>query len=122
MNDTPITDNEELAAVTPPPFHPDEAPACPTLADKMAALNLDEGTAARVSGYLAGLDPEGLTDALIAAVARGITHDEDVQNADAAGYLRGRNEKIEAVLRPQPDEPTATVAVFPQYRKRSVWD
>ena len=122
MKDTQNTENEAQTAVTPPPFHPEEAPACPTLADKMSPLHLDEDTAAKVSGFLAGLDPGLLSDELLAAVVRGITHDDDVQNADAAGYLRGRNEKIEAVLRPEPDEPKTAVPVFPQYRKRSVWD
>ena len=71
-----------------------------------------------------GLDSHSVSPELLSTLARGITHDEDVQNADAAGYLRGRNEKIETVLHPQPqdeDEPPAT-PVFPRYCRRSIWD
>jgi hypothetical protein len=64
------------------------------------------------------------TDDVITTLARGITHDNDVENADAAGYLRGRNEKIEAVLHPEPDLPdeSDTTPVFPHYNRRSIWD
>ena len=43
---------------------------------------------------------------------------------EAAGYLRGRNEKIEAVLHPEPDLPdeSDTTPVFPHYNRRSIWD
>ena len=44
--------------------------------------------------------------------------------ADAAGYLRGRNEKIEIVNRAADEPPEAEVkpVAFPRYSRRSFWD
>ena len=123
--------NERIEKVTPPPFRQSEEAiqsqepsASPTLADRVAAMGLDEDTTQRLTQLTQGIVPDGLSDDLLTTLARGITHDEDVQNADASGYLRGRNEKIEAVLHPQPqdeDEAQAT-PVFPRYCRRSIWD
>ena len=69
-------------------------------------------------------NPDDISDELLTTLARGVTHDNDVQNADATGYLRGRNEKIEAMLHPQflvEDEAPAT-PVFPRYCRRSIWE
>ena len=119
------------AAVPPPPFRQheesiqsQEPAASPTLTDRAKEMGLDEGTTQRLVQLTESIGPEGLSDDLLTTLARGITHDEDVQNADATGYLRGRNEKIEAVLHPQPqdeDEAQAT-PVFPRYCRRSIWD
>ena len=48
---------------------------------------------------------------------------ELLHNAKAEGYLRGRNEKIEATqhFSDQPDTPTDSTP-FPAYSHRSVWD
>jgi hypothetical protein len=47
-----------------------------------------------------------------------------VKNADAAGFLRGRNEKIETVINQHPDnvDEAESTPVFPRYCRRSVWD
>ena len=119
------------ATVTPPPFRPSEelleaqeqAPS-PTLADRVAAMGLDDEASQRLVQLTEGIGNDRLSDDLLAILARGIRHDDDVQNADATGYLRGRNEKIEAVLHPQSlveDEAPAT-PVFPRYCRRSIWD
>ena len=118
--------------VTPPPFRPSEEPqeaqvpeppASPTLDDRIAQLGLDESTSNRLSQLAGSLDAASLSPELLSTIARGITHDQDVENADAAGYLRGRNEKIEAVLPPQPQDDEASRApVFPRYCRRSIWD
>ena len=121
---------QEMA--TPPPFRPNEEPeqeptTSPTLADKLDSMGLDEGTVKRLTELTAGLNAEAITPELLTTLAHGISHDDDVQNADAAGYLRGRNEKIEAVLHRQPDEeeeqtnPNLTVN-FPRYCHRSIWE
>ena len=116
---------------TPPPFRPNEEPeqeptASPTLADKLGSMGLDEETTKRLAELTASLNAEAVTPELLATLAHGITHDDDVQNADAAGYLRGRNEKIEAVLHPQPDEEDENAQSlsinFPRYCHRSIWD
>lgn len=54
--------------------------------------------------------------------------DEQVKNAETAGYRRGRNEKIELLTRPldpvtEADlESDAATPHFPRYTRRSVWD
>lgn len=53
-------------------------------------------------------------------IVNALSHDEDVKNAEAAGYLRGRNEVIEAATKADDQEPTPVN--FPIYRKRSFWD
>lgn len=121
-------------ATTPPPFRPNEEPqemqeqeppASPTLAERINALGLDEETNRRLTALTDGMAGAAASDDLLATLVRGITHDADVENADAEGYLRGRNEKIETVLPPERDamgdEPEST-PVFPQYCRRSIWD
>ena len=134
MNDE--QENRELQeaapVATPPPFRqseePDEADqqeptASPTLADMITELNLDENVTASLTDLTRGLEADQVTPELLATLARGVTHDDDVQNADAAGYLRGRNETIEVVLHPQPqDEEPQPQPVFPRYCRRSIWD
>lgn len=94
------------------------------IAEKIGALDLDQAVNDQLTQLIQGMDAEHVTPELLSTLAHGITHDEDVQNADAAGYLRGRNEKIEAVLHPQPDagDESQTTPVFPRYNRRSVWD
>ena len=125
---------EARGAVTPPPFRQSEEPqdetqeqqpsTSPTLADRIAAMGLDEETTGQLQLLTQGLDTENVTTDLLDTLARGVTHDTDVQNADATGYLRGRNEKIEAVLHPEPEEAdeTESTPVFPRYSRRSIWD
>ena len=132
MNNKNELEETAKGTVTPPPFRPQEAEAAvqeptasPTLADRTAALGLDKNTAQRLIQLTEGMAPETVNDDVIATLVRGITHDEDVQNADAAGYLRGRNEKIEAVLHPEPDDApdeAPPAPVFPRYCRRSIWD
>lgn len=54
-------------------------------------------------------------------IVNALGHDEDIKNAEAAGYLRGRNEVIEAAGKLDDDKEPAPVN-FPIYRKRSFWD
>ena len=124
---------EVNAVATPPPFRQSEEPveaapqepaASPTLAQRIAAMGMDEDKTRRLTRLTDGLDSSATTDELLSTLARGISHDDDVQNADAAGYLRGRNEKIEAVMHPQGDDEdeTRSTPVFPRYCRRSIWD
>ena len=124
---------QATTAVTPPPFRHSEEPqqeapgqeqaASPTLADRIAALGVDEQTASQLNALTEGIDSDAVSPELLSTLARGIAHDADVQNADAAGYLRGRNEKIEAVLHPEPEQDTPPATpVFPRYCRRSIWD
>ena len=54
-------------------------------------------------------------------IVSALSHDEDIKNAEAAGYLRGRNEVIEAATKVDNDQEPTPVN-FPIYRKRSFWD
>ena len=128
-----IKNQEQQVAVTPPPFHQSEEPveqpqepaASPTLAQRIAAMDMDEEKTRRLTLLTQGLTDTATSDELLDTLVQGIMHDEDVQNADAAGYLRGRNEKIEAVMHPQPqddEDETQVSPVFPQYCRRSIWD
>lgn len=131
MNNQEKPEQQASAAGTPPPFCPSEKPleaqeqaTSPTLADRIAALGLNEETTQRLTQLTAGLASDSASDDLLDTLARGICHDEDVNNADAAGYLRGRNEKIDAVMRPEPqeDDESRATPVFPQYCRHSIWD
>ena len=132
-NGNDVLEEAGKGTVTPPPFRQSEESqealqqepsASPTLADRIAPLGLDEEAAARLRQLTEGLETDHVSPTLLDTLARGVTHDTDVQNADATGYLRGRNEKIEAVLHPEPEEPQATEStpVFPRYCRRSIWD
>jgi len=128
-----IKNQEQQVAVTPPPFRQSEEPveqpqepaASPTLAQRIAAMDIDEEKTRRLTLLTQGLTDTATSDELLDTLVQGIMHDEDVQNADAAGYLRGRNEKIEAVMHPQPqddEDETQVSPVFLQYCRRSIWD
>ena len=84
-------------------------------------LNLDDATAAAVRQILAPVDG-GLNSNLVTLIATAIKHDDDVKNAETAGYLRGRNEKIDIVNRIDETEAETMPINFPRYNKRSFWD
>lgn len=132
MNEKNVLEEKAKEVVTPPPFRQSEEPqegtvndtsASPTLTERASALGLEEDKTRRLSQLIGEMNPALITDELLTTLARGITHDNDVENADAAGYLRGRNEKIEAMLHPDPEEegPQST-PIFPRYCRRSIWD
>ena len=60
-----------------------EPPASPTLAERIKALGLDEDTASRLTLLTEGIDGTNASDDLLTTLARGITHDADVENANA---------------------------------------
>ncbi len=84
-------------------------------------LHLDEATAAAVRQILEPV-ASGVSGSLVTLVAKALKHDDDVKNADAAGYLRGRNEKIEVLTTPDSAVAETTPVNFPRYAKRSFWD
>ena len=123
-------EKEHKTAVTPPPFvqqeetvETQEQTTSPTLVQRIQAMNLDEEVAQQLTRLTEAMPDVTPPDEVLATLVRGITHDADVKNADAAGFLRGRNEKIEAVLHPEPQDDDATVTpIFPRYCRRSVWE
>ncbi len=86
-------------------------------------LGLSDAIASVVEEVLAPLDQGRLSPNVVKLIAQAIGRDEDLKNAEAAGYLRGRNEKIELVSRTaSPPEAEVKPAAFPRYAKRSFWD
>ena len=67
---------------------------------------------------------EPLNEETLTILLHGLDHDEDVRDADAQGYIRGRNEKIDAVAtRPVPlDDAPETTMLIPRCARRSIWD
>lgn len=60
----------------------------------------------------------------IKTIMAGLTHDDDVRNAEGEGYLRGKNEKIELENRFDQDAEmrAARNGVVPRFVRRSIWD
>lgn len=93
-----------------------------TLDDIIDSMNLSSGMAATTKAILEPLkNGESPSKSVVELIVKALTHDEDVKNADAAGYLRGRNETIEAATKACDDKEPQPVN-FPVYRKRSFWD
>ena len=57
-------------------------------------------------------------------IVSALSHDEDIKNAEAAGYLRGRNEQIESMQHfdDADDDCDLTPSPMPRYNRRSIWD
>lgn len=88
--------------------------------DAAAALGLDEETQRQLKEVLQPLQATVITPRVVEMLASALRHDEDVSNAEAAGYVRGRNDNIDALLHPQQQQPVAMT--FPRYVRRSVWE
>ena len=118
---------------------PQPATPCHDAEQAIGRLGLDRDVASRVVFMDGGVIVEegspaelfthpkhGRTRAFLSRVMEII--DEQVKNADTAGYRRGRNEKIELLTRPLDPvteaelESDATAPHFPRYTRRSVWD
>lgn len=85
-------------------------------------LGLSENAATAVNAILEPLvEHRSVTDNVVRLIANALNRDEDVRNAEAEGYRRGRNEKIETVGRLGNEQRTQPVN-FPRFRKRSFWD
>lgn len=91
-------------------------------------LQLNPEAQNRLKHILEPMQATVIPDEVIDLLVKALHHDEDIANADATGYLRGRNEKIEATLHrvdpcqhPTHDAP-AIEATFPRYTRRSIWD
>ena len=86
-------------------------------------LGLSDSIASVVEEVLAPLEQGRLSQNVVKLIAQAIGRDEDLKNAEAAGYLRGRNEKIELMNRTaEPPEAEVKPAAFPRYTRRSFWD
>ncbi len=105
------------------PSPPSPAPFGEMVAQAAKQLGLSDAIASVVEEVLAPLEQGRLSPNVVKLIAQAIGRDEDLKNAEAAGYLRGRNEKIELVSRTaSPPEAEVKPAAFPRYAKRSFWD
>ncbi len=118
MNDnTQQTTTATTAQVPDTATEPQQWEECAT------RLKLDEATHSQVRKLIDKIGKGDLDESTVSLLSHAVNHDEEVKNAEAEGYLRGRNEKIEQATQPMPIEQEATApATFPRYRKRSVWD
>lgn len=66
-------------------------------------------------------DGNASSESVVKLVVQALRHDEDLKNAETQGYLRGRNEVIEAATNAA-DEKSPKPVNFPIYSKRSFWD
>ena len=110
------TQQEQSSMTATPQERPDEVTAI------LERLGVSESTATSartiIDSIEAGKPP---SENFVKLIVNALNHDEDMKNAEAAGYLRGRNETIEAASNLQ-DEQTPKPVNFPIYRKRSFWD
>ena len=110
------TQQEQSSMTTTPQEQPDEVTAI------LERLGVSESTATSARTIIDSIEV-GKTpgENFVKLIVNALNHDEDMRNAEAAGYLRGRNETIEAASNLQ-DEQTPKPVNFPIYRKRSFWD
>lgn len=94
----------------------------PNISEIIDSLGLPDNIATSAKAILEPLE-KGMSPGknLAKLVASALNHDEDVKNAEAQGYLRGRNEIIDEASKAC-DEQQPQPVNFPIYRKRSFWD
>ena len=93
-----------------------------SLDDIIGDMNISGSVAATAKAILEPLEKgTAPSKSIVELIVKALNHDEDVKNADAAGYLRGRNETIEAATRAIEEQGPQPIT-FPVYRKRSFWD
>ena len=92
------------------------------VAQILERLGVSESTATTARALLESLEGgKSPGENLVKLIVNALNHDEDLKNAEAAGYLRGRNESIDQALSPVKDQQSTPVH-FPVYRKRSFWE
>ena len=112
-------ENDAAQSVTP--AHNKESNV-PRISDIIDSMDLSDSIATSAKAILEPLE-RGLApgENIVKLVVNALNHDEDVKNAEAAGYLRGRNELIDEAGKSCDDMEPKPVN-FPIYRKRSFWD
>jgi len=85
-------------------------------------LGVSESIAASARVIVHALkDGTASSESIVKLIVQALRHDEDLKNAETQGYLRGRNEVIEAATHRATDLSSKPVN-FPIYSKRSFWD
>lgn len=102
-----------------PPEQEEQSREVDTVLERLGVSPSIATSARAIIGSLKSGTPPG--EDVVKLIVAALSHDEDVKNAEAQGYLRGRNEVIEASSKlDDPQEPQPVN--FPIYRKRSFWD
>ena len=101
--------------------HDDDATQLDAVAKILEKLGVSESIATSARAIIDSLEA-GKTpgENFVKLIVNALNHDEDIKNAEAAGYVRGRNEVIETATKV--DESAPKPVNFPVYRKRSFWD
>ena len=88
----------------------------------LTALGVSESVQASARAILEPIE-KGVApgESIVRLVVNALRHDEDVKNAEAEGYLRGRNEVIDAAIKTR-DQQGPQPVNFPIYRKTSFWE
>ena len=88
----------------------------------LTALGVSESIQASARAILEPIE-KGVApgESIVRLVVNALRHDEDVKNAEAEGYLRGRNEVIDAASKTR-DQQGPQPVNFPIYRKTSFWE
>lgn len=113
----------DLAVSLPQVTEPDAQPAAPSALDEaLTRHTLDAHSQQRIKDILNDAGATAVTTEVVDMLVKALRHDEDVSNAEATGYLRGRNEQIEAALGKPKRKTRTEPASFPRYVKQSIWD
>ncbi|MBQ2163965.1 MAG: hypothetical protein II445_05595 [Muribaculaceae bacterium] len=117
------SESDTLPVTTGNEQHEPQAEAMQSsLDDIIGDMNISGSVAATAKAILEPLEKgTAPSKSIVELIVKALNHDEDVKNADAAGYLRGRNETIEAATRAIEEQEPQPIT-FPVYRKRSFWD
>lgn len=118
--------SEEILTLTQPPKAeepPKPAQNLATAIDEAAAkAGLSVKDARRIKLLLEPVAKGAVDEQIVTMLAQALNRDEDLKNADAAGYVRGKNEKIDIVNRFDGGETETRPVNFPLYNKRGFWD
>ena len=94
----------------------------PRISDIIDSMNLSDSIATSAKAILEPLEKGAAPgENMVKLIVNALNHDEDVKNAEMAGYLRGRNEVIDEASKAC-DEREPQPVNFPIYSKRSFWD
>ena len=116
----PATESPTVDSLSAPPAY--EA----VVETTVAIMGLPTDVGERVKSLLSDLGATSATPEQVALLAHAMNRDEELRDADTTGYLRGRNEQIDATQHfpPSADSPSVEQEppAFPRYNRRSVWN
>lgn len=98
------------------------SPQCDDVQQLLEKLGVSESVATSARVIVQSLKQgNASSESIVKLVVQALRHDEDLKNAETEGYLRGRNEVIEAATKVADDKSPKPLN-FPIYTKRSFWE